>query len=141
MSTLTEASDAPVVRVVNDVTHEFPKLTRDQVGVLIAKWSAEDRVRLLKSLKVLMAAGFSEDVRADKLLEFDRRVFCITYILRCTEQSDRVEEVLRLSAPDIDPSFLATLDAMYLAREIIGWKDEASADPNRTEPQASPAKE
>ncbi len=128
MSTLTEASDAPVVRVVNDVTHEFPKLTRKQVGGLTARWAAEDRARVLA---VLDAGKISEPIRADKLIEFDRDSRGISYGLRCMSELSRADEVLELSKPGADTSFVTMLDIVDLACEVWGWKVDLSADPNR----------
>lgn len=126
--TLTEASDAPVVRVADDKPYTFPKLTRKQIGTLSAKWAAEDRARVVATLQ---AGKISEAVRADKLIEFDRDCRGISYGLRCMSELDRAYEVLHLSAPDVEPSFVTLLDVVDLACEVWGWKIDLSADPNR----------
>lgn len=92
------AADAPVCRTVNGQTYSFPLLKRKQLGELLAKWRAEDRVALLVRMDEVKA---DPKDRLDRLSDFDHISRTIVYLYRQIFQFGRAEQVLAMSQPDV----------------------------------------
>ena len=131
----TAATGAPVCYSNGDgFTLEFRKLTRGEIGKLSARWIAEDRARLHKSLA---EAGADAATRTDKLLEFDERTRYFGYGLVCLTSWDRTMESLKVSRDgveeDADNWPIGREELLEIAAATWGWKE-----PEEDEPAGSP---
>ena len=136
---ITKVSGAPVVRVVDGEgggkeTYEFPMLKRRDVAALIAKWAAEDRAALVKTLE---DAGADSAVKLDRLREFDLESGTIQYGYRALFKIDRTFETVLTSLRVANPT--ATEDALdrlpfspdelwAIAAELWGLRTKAGKD-------------
>lgn len=129
---------APVVRVHDGVTYEFPKLKRRDLGRLLVKWAAEDRARLLA---LMDQAGLPADAKASKLIEHDADSRLLSYVVRRCAEYERCDEVLlaslRSARPETTPENVADLpfglgELVEIAVEVCGFrpsKEGGDADP------------
>jgi hypothetical protein len=112
------AFGSPVCRTVDGTTHTFPKLKRKQIGVLFAKWAAEDRARLVRTL-----AEVSADVttRLKALADFDDRSTTVSYGYGCLFEFSRAREVIRESMVTVDKAATdeAADDLPFTSDEIV----------------------
>lgn len=90
------ATGAPVVATdANGLQQEFRKLTRAEIGALIARWAAEDRHRLKTTLA---ESNASPELRVAQLTEFDERAAMFGFgLVRLNEFPKRTLESLCLS--------------------------------------------
>ena len=136
---IAKVSGAPVVRVVDGEgggkeTYTFPMLKRRDVAALIAKWAAEDRAVLVKTLE---DAGADSAVKLDRLRDFDIESGTIQYGYRALFKIDRTFETVLTSLRVANPT--ATEDALdrlpfspdelwAIAAELWGLRTKAGKD-------------
>jgi len=131
---ITKVSGAPVVRVVDSERYVFPMLKRRDVAALIAKWAAEDRAVLVKTLE---DAGADSAVKLDRLREFDLESGTIQYGYRALFKVDRTFETvltsLRVANPTASEDTLDCLpfspDELWaIAAELWGLRTKSSGE-------------
>lgn len=136
---------APVVRVADGQTYEFPKLKRRELGRLLAKWSAEDRARLIA---LFDQAAIPPDVKATRLAEHDADSRLLSYVLRRCVEYERCDEVLlaslRCAKPDTTAESVEALpfglnELAEVALEVCGFRAPREQEGDSSGPKGGDA--
>ena len=148
---LTDTTAAPVTRVIAGATVQFPKLTLDEIGMLLSEWAEQDRVALRALLDETQADA---ETRRKELRQHAEQSRLIQYFFRCLFDFDRAKQVLTVSAAKasgngkagaltLDPDELlplvADITGMEYARKPADAGEEHAADPKGASAPPAPA--
>ena len=141
------ATAAPVVRFVGETRHEFPRLTRGELGVLMARWGEAGR----KVLRAAMEeAALPAEKRFAELRVYDEQVRLVSYLRSQLFVIGNAEEAVlesmrkhdpRVTQKDLSGIPLSLTEVIDLAFEVCGFEpvyhvppQEEPADPKAGSP-------